>query len=640
MERISACTLDCPDGCSTIVTTDEHGNHSIKGNPAHPITQGYTCKKGKHALVRINAPDRITTPLMRSGSTFVPVSWDKALTTIVNKISTLKNTPDRMLHVRGYGFHGVLADTSRYLFGQLGASGTRGALCDNAIMESCILDFGALDQNSHTELLNADCIVNWGRDVLRSSIHTATLLKDARNKGCKMVSVSPASPEEGMRIHVSDLHIQIRPGTDRHLAAAVIRRLANEGIPDNILNRTSNSSKFVRFIKTLDEQQLLDACGVSSTDLSTLVEIYGKDNFAVSSIIGWGLQRYLYGGENVRYINALCMISGNVGQKGAGSYGGVSTSRNFNSSWRSGSKTSRKLLTPKLADEILDANDIEFLWCDGTNAINQTPEATKMTKAFSTIDMVVVVDAFMNDTAKCADIILPCALIYEREDVLGSYFHNYIQYSAKVFEPKGEARADYDIIRDLANRLSIPFPEIDSILAQALDTKEITNLTKNPLEKIRQQGFLPTDRPAVAFKDLQFGHPDGKYCLPESVLHDEPEINADYPLSLLSLINKDYEHSQIPAEEQQEQLKAYVHPATLKQYSIEPGGQAYIVSSIDKLLVQAVADTSVHQEAIIVRRGGWMMFNRCANTIVEAHITDIGDNAAYYSQRVRLEVSE
>ncbi|MEZ6852192.1 molybdopterin-dependent oxidoreductase [Halodesulfovibrio aestuarii] len=640
MEHFSACTLDCPDVCSTIVEIDEQGNTSIKGNPAHPVTQGYTCKKGKHALARINAPDRITTPLMRDGATFAPVSWEKALNAIANKISTLRSTPERMLHVRGFGFHGVLADTSRYLFGQLEASSTHGALCDNAIIESCILDFGELDQNSYTELLNADCIVNWGRDVLRSSIHTAALLKDAQNNGCQLISISPVSPEEGMRIHVSNTHIQIRPGTDRFLAAAIIRRLSEAGIPNTILNRTSNGSEFLAFIKKLDEKKLLDACGIRSEELNTLVEIYGKENCAVSSILGWGLQRYTYGGENVRYINALSMLSGNIGKKGAGSYGGVSTGRNFDSTWRSGSKTARKLLTPKLADEILDAGDIEFLWCDGTNAVNQTPEANKMAKAFNTIDMVVVVDAFMNDTAKRADIILPCALIYEREDILGSYFHNYIQHSAKVITPRGEARADYDIIKDLANRLSIPFPERDEILTTALNTKPITNLTKNPLEKIRRQGFLPTDWPTVAFKDMQFKHPDGKYRFPDPVLHDELKASVDFPLSLLSLINKDFEHSQIPADKQQEQLKAYVYPATLTQSNIEPDAQAYIVSPIGKIQVQVVADTSVHPEAVIVRRGGWMMFNRCPNTIIEAHVTDIGWNAAYYSQRVRLEPIE
>ncbi|SIN77898.1 molybdopterin-dependent oxidoreductase [Halodesulfovibrio marinisediminis] len=637
MDHISACTLDCPDCCSTIVTTDEYGRHSIKGNPAHPITQGFTCKKGKHALSRISAPDRITTPLMRNGSDFTPVSWEKALDAIAQKISTLRSTPERMLHVRGYGFRGVLADSSRYLFGQLGASKTHGALCDNAMIEACIRDFGELDQNNYTELLNADCIVNWGRDVIRSSIHTTALLKDARSNGCQLFSISPMSPEEGMRIHQSDTHIQIRPGTDRFLATAVINRLIQNGIADKILSRTSNGPEFVNFIKSLDEQKLLQTCGVKPDEISLLAAIYGNKDFAVSSILGWGLQRYIYGGENVRYINALSMLSGNVGKKGAGSYGGVSTGRNFDSTWRSGGKKSRSLLTPKLADEILAAGDIEFLWCDGTNAINQTPEAIKMADAFCTIDMVVVVDAFINDTAKQADIILPCALMYEREDVLGSYFHNYIQYSAKVFEPTGDTRTDYDIISDIASRLSIPMPQKDDILTSALNTEPITNLTKNPLTEIRKKGFLPTDRPNIAFKDMTFSHPDGKYCLPDPVLHEEPEFDSTFPLSLLSLINKDYEHSQIPAEEQQEQLKAHIHPTTLTQYNIIPNEHAHLISPIGKIQVLAVADTAVHPESVIIRRGGWMMFDRCANTIIESHVTDLGGNAAFYSQRVRLE---
>ncbi|MCT4534903.1 molybdopterin-dependent oxidoreductase [Halodesulfovibrio sp.] len=637
MEYISACTLDCPDSCSTIINTDEHGNYSIKGNPAHPVTQGYTCKKAKHALSRIASPDRITTPLMRQGSDFIPVSWETALDAITDKIESLRATPERMLHLRGYGFRGILADASRYFFKQLGASATHGALCDNAIVEACTLDFGEMDQNNVTELLNADCIINWGRDVLRSSVHTATLLKDARSRNIKMISVSPMSPEEGKRIHISDTHIQIRPGTDRFLAAAILKRLVDEQISNTILERTANGSEFVAFIKTLDEKNLLKACGVEPHELEMLTELFSKEDVAISNIIGWGLQRYRYGGENVRYINALCMLSGNVGKKGAGSYGGFSTTRNFDSSWRSGGSNARTLLLPNLADEILEAGDIEFLWCDGSNAVNQAPDAKKIAKAFRTIGMVVVVDAFMNDTAKRADIILPCALIHEREDVFGSYYHNFIQYSAKVFEPKGEARSGYDVIHALADRLAIHLPAKGDILTQALNTEPITSLTANPLETIRKQGFLPTNHPQIAFKDMQFAHADGKYRLPDSILHDEPTHDENYPLSLQSLINKDYEHSQIPAEEQQTLLKAYVHPATLARYSVTAESEAELISPIGKIQVQAIADTSVHPEAVIIRRGGWMMFNRCANAIIEPHVTDLGQNAAFYSQKVKLQ---
>ena len=175
MEFISACTLDCPDGCSTIIAVDDNGKRSIKGNPDHPFTQGFTCPKAQHGLERISSPNRITTPLMRKNGELCQVSWNEALSTIENKIAALKNTPERMLHLRGYGFHGVLADAGKYFFNTLGASSTEGALCDNAIIDGCIADFGSLDQNDYTELLNAGCIINWGRDIIRSSIHTTKI---------------------------------------------------------------------------------------------------------------------------------------------------------------------------------------------------------------------------------------------------------------------------------------------------------------------------------------------------------------------------------------------------------------------------------------------------------------------------------
>ena len=634
MEHLSSCTLDCPDGCSTIITIHEDGSRSIKGNPAHPFTQGFACKKSKHGLSRITSPYRITTPLMRKGDTFIPVSWDEALSAIANQISKLRSTPEQMLHLRGYGFRGVLADASKYFFGQLGTTTKHGALCDDAGIEAVTRDFGSLNQNSYEELHKSKCVVNWGRDVSRNSIHTATLIRNIKKTGCRIQSISPASVEEAAKIHLSDEHVQLRPGTDRFFAAAVIKELISS-IPASILERTSNSQEFIAHINSLDVDELLEKCGATQTDVDKVAAIYAHET-PVASIIGWGLQRYLYGGENVRYINALAMLSGNIGISGGGSYFGISTGRNFDSSWAKSNKKRPSVLLPKLGEE-LAAGSFKFIWCDGTNAINQVPDSNRIAEAFSDIEMVVVVDAFMNDTAKRADIILPCALVHEREDVLGSYFHDYIQYSGKVFEPAGDARSDFDIFLDLAQRLSIPMPDPEAVLEQALNTEPVTSLTANPLTAIRKQGFLPTKHPAIAYEDLVFDHLDGKYRLPDPVLHDEPAPLAGYPLSLLTFINKDYTHSQIPEDEQEEQLKAFIHPDTLKRYGLSDGKQAVVISPIGKLTVTAVANTASHPESVVIRRGGWMMFDRCANTIIEPHVTDMGDNAAYYSQKVRIE---
>lgn len=634
MERLSSCTLDCPDGCSTIITIHDDGSRSIKGNPEHPFTQGFACKKSKHGLSRITSPYRITTPLMRKGDTFIPVSWDEALSTIANQISKLRTTPEKMLHLRGYGFRGVLADASKYFFGQLGTTTKHGALCDDAGIEAVTRDFGSLNQNSYEELHKSVYVVNWGRDVSRNSIHTATLIRNIKKAGCRVLSISPASAKEAAKIHLSDDHVQIRPGTDRFFAAAVIKKLI-PSIPASILERASNSQEFIEYINSLDSNKLLEKCGATHTDVDKFVAIYA-DKAPAASIIGWGLQRYLYGGENVRFINALAMLSGNIGISGGGSYFGIGTGRNFNTSWAKSNKKRPSVLLPKLGEE-LEAGSFEFIWCDGTNAVNQVPDSNRIAEAFSNVKMVVVVDAFMNDTAKRADIILPCALVHEREDVLGSYFHDYIQYSGKVFEPAGDARSDFNIFLDLAQRLSIPMPDPETVLEQALDTTSVTSLTANPLAVIRKQGFLPTKHPSIAYEGLVFDHPDGKCCLPDPVLHDEPLPLTDYPLALLTFINKDYTHSQIPEDEQDELLKAFIHPETLKRYGLRDGKQAVVVSPIGKLTVIATADTASHPESVVIRRGGWMMFNRCANTIIEPHVTDMGDNAAFYSQKVRIE---
>jgi anaerobic selenocysteine-containing dehydrogenase len=213
MKQISSCTLDCQDTCSTVVKTDADGRVSITGNPDHPFTRGVICAKGKRAFQRLTSPHRITTPLLKRAGTFEPTSWARALDLIAEKLKALRHEPATILHVRGYGYRGVFSEGSNYLFNLLGASSTRGSLCDEAGCTAFIADFGALEMNAPEELLNAGHMVNWGKDFSRSSLHLAGMVKKARKKGCSITTISPGG--DGNKSY-SDHLIRIRPANLRH----------------------------------------------------------------------------------------------------------------------------------------------------------------------------------------------------------------------------------------------------------------------------------------------------------------------------------------------------------------------------------------------------------------------------------------
>ncbi len=629
MPEISACLLDCPDCCSFVVNPD---SKSLQGNPDHPFTRGFICSKGKNFFQRLESKDRITRPMVRGKSGFKPLSWDQALDMAADRIAPLRDNPEKILHIRGYGYRGVLAQASLNFFKALGSSTTYGSLCDEAGIEACMRDFGSLNHNDPLDILNASRIVNWGKDFSRSSPHTAALISQARKSGAQVLTITPGGqiPNPGHET------VLIRPGTDRFLAAAIIKMFMKSGrISTAILARTSNPGVFLDRLSSWSISELLSVCDVSRDRANLVFDWYSRSG-TTATILGWGLQRYISGGENVRFINALALISGNIGISGGGTYFNIASGRNLGT-WSARTDQQppsprRRLALYDLGREIAGADPgVEFVWIDGHNIVNQAPDSLELARSLRK-PFVVCVDGFLNDTALRADLILPPAFMLEKEDILGSCLHNYVNYSGKALKPRGQCRSDFDILKDLGRRLNpvISFPARDQCLETGLDPLNIS------LEKFRKAGFIRADHPDVAYKNLIFDHPDGLYCFPEN-LTCEPDPDPQFPLHLLSLVRGSYMHSQIPESLQNGLPRVYISRNNPHCPLDKNAGQAFLVTPLGRMKVSVNTVGDIHPDAVIMRRDGWIKHGQGPNIITGSMVTDMGDCAAYYSQGCRLE---
>ncbi len=630
MTTITACTMDCGDSCSLVVDAE---NKTVKGNPAHPFTKGFCCKKGGGYFERLDADERITTPLVKRDGEFVETSWDDALNLIAEKLDAARQTPESILHLRGHGYRGILGKASNIFFEKLGSSTTYGAVCDATGIVASERDFGELRHNDPEDILNASRVINWGRDLTRCSIHQLAMIQKARKNGTEVLTISPGG--DGTE-EFSDVNVIIRPGTDRFLAAAVLKLYLEAGDFDPcVLNRSANWPALRGLIDSYKLSELTNMCEVSTADVEMIYDWYA-DTGNVATLLSWGLQRHVFGGQNVRFINALAMISGNIGVSGGGVYYNISSGRNLGT-WAhlvesDAPEERRELLMPKIAEEIKKAAPpIDFIWVDGTNAVNQSPDCLGMVDAFRT-PFVVCVDGFMNDTAMVADVVLPPALMFEREDVLGSFLHNYVNLCTKAVEPRGQCRFDFDILKDLGTRLASPliFPEAEECLKAGLEKADIS------LDELRENGFVKVNHPYVAFEGMQFAHPDGLYRFPEE-LTAEPERDPELPLQLLTLVRGKYEHSQIPEADQRGIPQVFVSKQNPAWGALNPAEDAYLVTESGAMQVQIETLKNMHPRAVVMRRGGWMKYGHSTNILIKPMTTDMGDGTAYYSQTCRLE---
>ena len=633
---ITACTMDCPDACSLVVDHHSDGRILLRGNLESPFTAGFTCPKIKHHIKRLQHPDRIQHPLLRSGGTWQRISWDSALDLCAEKIQRLRSEPKSILHIKSEGAKGVMKAATALFFSMLGTSRTKGSLCDAAGFMAYIYDFGSRKNNDINDLMKADRIVNWGKDFVRSSIHTAAIIRKACRSGARMLTISPGGDGNDA---LSDERIRILPGTDRFLAAAVIKLLAEEGlITPAVLRHTKRPQRFLDLVTDCRLDELTRACGASTADVQKLCRWYGQRK-PVATFVGTGLQRYRYGGENTRFINALALLSGNIGTSGGGSYFHLHSYRNLNLTWTADPqrKSRRSFPISTIGRDISAAQNppVKMVWVNGINVINQAPDSRRIARAFDEVDFKVVVDAFMNDTAQRADLILPCTLMLEQEDIIGSYIHDYVQHVKPVLKPPAEAREDMRILSEIGDRLDPPIklPETETCLRNALDWPYLNKIS---LTELRKLGAARADRSAVAYPDMIFDHRDGKYRFPAQ-LHPGSIVDPQYPLQLLTLVRRNAIHSQILPEDQQRSPEAWIAPDNPVLPGIDLSKDVYLTSPLGRLKVLLQTMPGLHPNVVLYRRGDWMNRGGGINQLIAAGISDLGFGATFYDQQVRLE---
>ena len=633
MPIITACSQDCPDTCSLVVETSSSGQVHINGNPDHPFTAGFCCAKLKAWQRRLSSPHRVTAPLLRDGTGWREIGWEEALDICAARIQALRAEPLSILHLDSSGNMGLMAQVPQHFFNLLGASRAAGGLCASAGIAACQADFGRVEHNEPGDLLNARVIVNWGKDIARTSVHLAALVKKARKKNTRVLTISPGG--DGHEAW-TDEFIRVCPAQDRFLAAAVCQKLIESGHAIAGLDAVAaNWPAFRKIVMAQPAGEMAKACGVDQAEVERLAEVYGSGE-PVATLIGWGLQRHMYGAENVRFINALALLSGQIGRSGGGSYYIAPSTRHLDLSWQAKPVPDQvnRFFKPTIGRDILSADPkVKMIWANGTNPVNQSPDSNLVARAFRSVPFKVVVDAFMTDTAELADLILPCTLNLEQENLNPSYFHDFINYARPAFTPPAGARSDHWILTQVGQRLNPPInlPPMEELIAASLPSAVGVGL-----EELRRTGYVQIKRPAVFFEGLRFAHPDGRYRFPEE-LHSDPPAPDGYPLRLLSLIRSEATHSQILPEDHIHPPKVYLAADNPVRASLKSSQPVFMVSPLGRLEVQLVELPGLHADVVVYRRGDWLKLGGGVNQLIADVATDHGSGAAYYAQHVRLE---
>lgn len=653
---LTTCPLDCYDICSMVARRDPDGALTVRGNPAHPVTQGRLCARGNRLVHRHLSDERVTEPLKRVDGTLVPVSWEQAIREIADHIhaALTKTGPLSIMHSYDYGSSGVLKLLcDRFFHGLGGWTETVGSICWGAGLAAAEYDFGVAASHAPEDLAeHAQTVVLWGRNVAVTNVHLLSYVRVAKARGAKLVVVN--SLPTGLDAE-ADLVIHVRPGTDGHLALACCHALIQTQRVDTafIADAVHGYADFCKVASAYALEGVADYCGVEPELIDRLAGLYADG--ATATVLGIGLQRHRHGGQLIRAINALATITGQMGKPGGGVHFGnrhllpfidwdfIQTNRRPAAPTRQFARTTQAL-------DILNAKPgIEVLFVSRTNLVSQLPDSGTTRRALESLPLVVVIDSFLTQTADHADYVLPCALFLEEEDVMFNTMWNpYIGYAHAVCQPVGKAKPDWAIFRDLAKALGLQV-DLDIVPRETIREAFGEWMSDGQFKQLLEDGYLRLPVPHVPFLDRHFPTSTGKVELFSERARREsgepvvklPEWTSarpgDYPFSLLTVHPKWQENSQGEAAlYAQVDPVAEVGPGVLEAIGARDGDMIRIITETGAIVCQARVNRSGRSDVVQLAQG-WSRGYENVNVLTSIQTSDLGIGSAQYDTWCRLE---
>lgn len=675
----TACPRNCYSTCSMKVEVENGKLRFIEANPANRATSEGICLKGLSYIERVNSPDRLLYPLKKNGKNgrFNRISWTEAISEIAEKLHRFKNDfgPKSVFYYSASGTKGLLNEVGLNfwkLFG--GCTTTYGDLCWPAGLEATRLTLGENKHNVPCDLENAKLIIMWGKNAAETNIHQMLFVENAQRRGAKLVVIDPRRTPTSNR---AELLIQPRPGTDGALALGLCNYLIKNKYTDDefIKKYVFGFSEFAGFVKEYTTEKVAEICQIPVSLIVRLGELIGEIS-PLTICAGFGMQRYTNSGQTIRAIIAINAITGNIGKQGAGWQYANLQSHIFNNikdpvasypPEKANGKIRISVSTSLLGEELAKTEDppIKMIWVERGNPITQNPDTNLVLQEFRKTEFVVVVDQFLTDTAREADIVLPAKSFLEQSDIINAYWHPYIQLVNKVLEPPEEVKPETEIYYALAKQLGMTDAEIDGKIPLPGEDAVIEFL-KNRIKKISGLSFemlqdgpqKPPDLENIAFENLHFPTPSGKIELlsqeagerwkvnplpgfteaTETILPDKGKNNYFF---LLTPNTKNRIHSQFNNLEMIRQVSpgpaVHIHPKDAIEYKIENQSKVRIFNERGEITISAQIDAGIKRGCISVTNGWWIGEGGNVNFTSLGRETDMGHGAAFHDNRVKIE---
>jgi anaerobic selenocysteine-containing dehydrogenase len=525
--RFGTCSKDCYGSCVFKgFWNDNAVEHKfINADPLkeHPFTNGFFCPKFKRREDLLYHQERLKNPLIRSGpkseNIFEVISLNHAFNLITSGLKKIINGDNNhSILVAFYsGNSGLISQYAPLrFFGKIGATMTSGGICNEGGCAGLKELFGTYSTANPFQLINSSTrlIVIWGSNLSESNNHAYFLVKQALKNGSKLVVVDSRRTLIAEKAHC---FLHILPGTEHLLVKMVINELIAHGAIDEVF-----LDKYVEFspslfleVTNINKGELLSQIGIDLQTFNNFVELLVKSKHHTLFNIGFGIQKDYYGGRIVKTIALIQIILGNIGKPGTGI---IYSQSDFLTallrpikeyitqidSWTE----IREIQLVKLGS-FLESENFQMLFIYNFNPASSLPNQNLLREALLNENLfIVVLDMFLNETTKYADVVIPAKFDLESYDLISPYYIPGLSINIGGPCPYQDCLSNYEFFQQLTWKLGFKdliFQESEESIFENC----IKKLSLKIQEDLNTKGYyLLFDHNSVPFNNLEFPTPN------------------------------------------------------------------------------------------------------------------------------------
>ena len=560
----------CGTGCGINFVVKDGKIIGVEPWKRHPVNEGKVCPKGNFGWQFINHPDRLTTPLIKENGEFREASWDEALDLVA---STLKKYADTDPNKLGFYACARSPNENIYITQKLARAGCGtqnvdhcARICHGPTVAGLATTFGSgASTNGYDSIEEADFIFCIGSNNMEAHPLFGRKIIRAIKNGAKLVVADPRFTPTAKLAHE---YMQFKTGTDVALMNGMIKIIIENGLQDDefIKNRTKGYEEMKEVAMKYDLDKVAEITEADPEQIERVAIEYAQaENAAI--VYSLGITEHSHGADNVMSTANLAMLTGNLGKIG----GGVNPLRGQNnvqgacdmgalpSDYVGYQKVANPDITKKFSEayqidlpttpgltlvEMMNAahaGDLKVLYIHGEDPVLSDADIKHTKEAIANLEMLIVQELFMTDTAAEADVVLPAAGWGEQEGTFTSGERR-VQWLRKAQEPPEGAMLDWKIMEEIAVRMGRPrelfhyenAAEIwEEIRELAPSYYGITHERLLKPEGVHWPCLDPEDPCEPLMHKDKFAHPDGLGVF-QALEHRGPVevVDDEYPLLL------------------------------------------------------------------------------------------------------------